>query len=242
MKLNNHDNRIHLFVLSPPNSGSTLLTKLLGTSPQVSILPGSVHEGAKLPEYKLLKLENVYNPGTTLPWQTISLILNSYWDQSKNIFVEKSVYNLYHARDIFNTFENCHFIILIRNAYAFCEGNKRRHNPSNSYGQIAKRWINDARIQIRNAQEFPNTCLMTYEELTDNPSHSINRLVSFCPLLESLDSEKSFQIHSIEGNIQRKIINLNQKQITLLKKEDMDEIKEVLEKDRTIVEFFGYLL
>ena len=58
----------HLFLLSPPLSGSTAITQLIKTSPDVSVFPGK-GEGQHLPEARnILFGDERWNPDLPIDW------------------------------------------------------------------------------------------------------------------------------------------------------------------------------
>ena len=141
--------RIYLFVLCPPYSGSTVLWKLLSTSPKVSALP---REGQFLNTVKNIMRKNPWNPQRTFPWNVIKSKWEEVWDCSKPILLEKSPPNIIRAFEIEKVFSPAYFIAMIRNPYAFCEGFSRRN--STSMEDAAKFWVKCAEYQIKNIQLF----------------------------------------------------------------------------------------
>ena len=93
---------IYLFVLSPPRSGSTVLWKLLATSPNVSALP---KEGQFLDSVRPLMRGQHWNPEQQFPWQTIKTEWEKIWDFHKPIKLDKSPPNLLRAKEI-ETFDS----------------------------------------------------------------------------------------------------------------------------------------
>ena len=58
----------YLFILSLPYCGSTILWRLIGTSPHASLLP---KEGQMLAEVSHVMRSDPWNPACTLPWEEI---------------------------------------------------------------------------------------------------------------------------------------------------------------------------
>ena len=124
----------YLFILCPPYSGSTVLWKLVSTSEAVSSLPT---EGQFIPEVKAILRATPWRVPLQLPWKDIKAVWDRYWDPSKPLLVEKSPPHLMRTHDIVEHFNPVHFLIMVRNPYAHCEGlmpgaNETSPGPRNS--------------------------------------------------------------------------------------------------------------
>ena len=117
----------HLFILSPPFCGSTLLTEILSTSRNLSFNNNiGLKEGQHLPEtHNILFTQDRWNPNKKIDWLVIKSIWNKYWDRSKDILLEKSPPNICRAENINDVFNNSKYICLIRNPYAQIQSNIR---------------------------------------------------------------------------------------------------------------------
>jgi hypothetical protein len=189
-----------------------------------------------------------WNEKTELPWQEIKGAWEKAWDLDKPILLEKSPPHLIRAETIEQHFENTHFVVMVRNPFAFCEGTKRRgrvglgYGRKASYPEIANGWVKESEYQLRNLQRLDRVMLLTYEELVNKPAHAISRLLDFMPGLEFLDQEANFMIHSLSGWVERPLTNLNRKQIARLNPEDIAEINAVLKERLELMAYFGYEL
>ena len=224
-----------LFVLCPPYSGSTVLWKILGTSPQVSMLP---KEGQFLDEVSDVMRNEPYNIDTKMPWKKIRAAWELHWDSVKPIYLEKSPPNLVRAFEIEQEFAPCYFIAMIRNPYATCEGIYRRGDKA--LEETAKFWVSCAMHQKINIKGLKNIIHFTYEELVEDTSQIRNNTLSFMPELKSLDIKIAPKIHSVFGREHRKITNLNHHKINNLSNQELSKINNVLEKHSEIMDFFGY--
>lgn len=225
----------YLFVLCPPYSGSTLLWKLLSTSQNVSALP---LEGQFLPEIKNLMRDKPWNPDKVLPWPEIKAVWESYWDMDKPILVEKSPPNLIRTSDILAHFHPVKFIVMVRNPYAHSEGLMRRNNFT------VKRAANFSmmclRAQLNNVRELENTLVLTYESLVQNPAQACQQLASFIPELADMDHAASFEVHSIDGTVNRPITDLNTKKIAALPADTLAEMNDIFMHHRDTFAAWGY--
>ncbi len=227
----------YLFVLCPPYSGSTLLWKLLGTSQNVSTLPD---EGQFLPELADIMRDKPWDPGQILPWPEIKAVWESYWDMGKPVLLEKSPPNLIRTRDILAHFQPVKFVVMVRNPYAQSEGLMRRNQWT------VKRAANFSmmclRTQLRNARDLDNALVLTYESLVQNPVQVCRQLVQFMPQLDDMDHAASFEVHSIDGSLNRPITDLNAKKIAALSADTIAAMNEVFVQHRETIEAWNYEL
>ena len=227
----------YLFVLSPPFSGSTLLTEILGTSSNVSIFTTLNHEGQNIPELKKILLPNRWEPNR-ISWKYVKTVFEKNWNMAKPILVEKSPPNLLHAKYIEKYFPSPFFITLIRNPYAWCVGYKQRF-PEKSYDSIANIWGLMAYYQKQN-QNLKKILHLSYEKLCDNPKESSTKIISFIPDIVDLHFDKQFRLISFDGYKQRPITNLNKRSIELLSENEIKLISDELRKNTDVMDFFNY--
>ncbi len=227
--------RTHLFILSPPFCGSTLLWKLISTSGTVSSLPD---EGQFLPEVRPLMRGAPANPDKHIPWTAVEKIWRQYWDLSKPILLEKSPPNVMRADQIEEHFQNAAFIAMMRDPYAFCEGHHRRLGKGAKFA--ADRWCQFAQMQRRNIQERSRILYFTYEALTEDTRGVAQQIIEFLPELESIDIDRTFKLKSIEGRRARPISNLNESKIKHLSRREIHSISTILGSHEELVNYFGY--
>lgn len=227
--------RTHLFILSPPFCGSTLLWKLLGTSSNVSALPD---EGQFLPEVRPFMRGDPMNPDKSIPWSAVETLWREYWDLSKPILLEKSPPNVVRADQIEAHFENAAFVAMMRDPYAFCEGHHRRLGKGVKFA--ADQWCQFAQMQRRNIQERSRILFFTYEELTENTGGVAQQIIEFLPELGSIDINRTFKLKSIEGRRARPISNLNESKIKQLSRREIQSISTVLRSHEELLNFFRY--
>lgn len=225
----------YLFVLCPPYSGSTLLWKLLCTSPHVAALPW---EGQFAPELVDVMREGQWKRETRLPWPRIKAVWESYWDRRKPVLLEKSPPNLIRTAEIERHFQPVQFVIMVRNPYAQAEGLMRRN------GWQARRAATFAtmclRAQLENRRRLADALTLTYEALVADPAAACARLSAFLPALGPLDHGASFELDSVDGTLDRPITDLNEKKIAALSAEALDTLNDVFAGDREVIEAWGY--
>ncbi len=227
----------YLFVLCPPYSGSTLLWKLLSTSANVSALPD---EGQFLPELENVMRDKPWDQDHALPWPDIKRVWESYWDKTKPVLLEKSPPNLIRTRDILAHFQPVKFVVMVRNPYAQSEGLMRRNNWT------ARRAANFSmmclRMQLKNVRELENTLVLTYESLVEDAARTCQQLASFMPELGEMDHAASFEVHSVDGTLNRPITELNSKKIAAIPADTLAAMNDVFVQHQPTLEAWGYQL
>lgn len=227
--------KCYLFVLCPPFSGSTVLWRLLATSPHVSALPD---EGQFLESVEPLMRRRKGKGDRPRDWVLIKQKWEQVWDLSKHVLVEKSPPNLVRAFEIQKHFSPCRFVSMIRNPYAFCEGNHRRRGLGMEYA--AGRWLFYAAHQRKNIEGLEHVLHFTYEQFTEDSKSICERILEFLPELERIDSEGTFKARSIHGRGDRPIENLNTLKINQLSAREISRINRVLDEQAPLLEYFGY--
>jgi Sulfotransferase family len=225
----------YLFILCPPYSGSTVLWKLLATSANVSSLP---LEGQFLPELENTMRDKPWDAERALPWPEIKKVWASYWDSSKPVLLEKSPPNLIRTRDILAHFEPVKFIIMVRNPYAHSEGLMRRNHWTAM--RAASFSMMCLRRQLANVRELDNALVIRYESLVSDPAKTSAQLAAFMPELSDVNYEASFEVHSIDGTLNRPITDLNSKKIAALSTEDIATMHNVFLQHQDTITSWGY--
>lgn len=228
----------YLFVLCPPYSGSTVLWKLLATSPNISAFQ---EEGQFLNSVREIMRTEPWNPDRRLPWDTIKSKWDEVWDQSKPILLEKSPPNLSRAFEIEKVFVPSYFIAMIQNPYAHCQGLIRRGSSlAEGVEGAANFWVKCAQYQKKNIQGLNRVIHFTYETFTGNPLLIREKIINFIPELQQLDTGTLISAQSVLGSGPKKIVNLSQVKIDLLSPSDILAINSILKEFSDLMEFFGY--
>ena len=230
----------YLFILSPPFCGSTLLTEIISTSNNVSCNNNiGLREGQHLPlAYNLLFNDDRWDPNKKIDWLRIKKIWRKYWDRSKEILLEKSPPNICRAENIDKVFENSKYICLVRNPYAQIQSNIRRYNSDLLVA--TEKYISYLKFQKNNIEKLKNTLLISYEELTDNPFKTKEKISDFLPLLKDIKIDLKFNAHNMLKKKTMGITNLNQDSIGLLSKDQIESINSILVKEKDLINFFNY--
>ena len=230
----------HLFILSPPFCGSTLLSEIISTSNNVSCNNNiGLREGQHIPEVsKLIFTEDRWDPKKEIDWALIHSIWNKYWDRSKNILLEKSPPNICRANDIEKQFKDIKFICLIRNPYAQIEGKIRRHKITSL--EAVRLTISYFKMQKENITKLNNVLLINYEDLTEKSETICQKIIEFIPEIGYIYSNITSKAHNYKGIKNMSIKNLNKDKIDNLTKKQIKEINSLLEKEKDLMDFFNY--
>ena len=226
-----------LFVLCPPYCGSTLLWKLLSTSSNVSALP---KEGQFLPEVEDIMRDKPWDKNHSLPWPDIKAVWDRYWDHDKPILLEKSPPNITRALAIAEHFQPCQFVLMVRNPYAHAEGLMRRNDwPLRRAANFSLMCL---RTQLENQRRLDNALTFTYEQLVKDPARACAELASFQPALSDMDPQASFEVHSVDGTLDRRITDLNARKIDALSAADLAALNTFFIPAEEVLSAWGYEL
>jgi hypothetical protein len=182
--------------------------------------------------------EKPWDTSHQLPWPLIKEAWESHWDKSKPILLEKSPPNIIRTREILTHFQPVKFVLMVRNPYAQTEGLMRRNNWT------AKRAANFSmmclRTQLDNSRTLDNVLVLTYESLAQNPASACEKLIAFIPDLNDIDHHANFEVHSIDGTVDRPITDLNARKIATLSTDDFGAMNDVFEQHRETIAAWGY--
>ena len=102
--------------------------------------------------------------------------------------------------------------------------------------EFAKQWLFKSEYQKYNLENLDNVVQVSYEEFTQDPVAIKNKMLEFCPELESLDIPEQLHVKDRVSPIR----NFNQEQIEALKKEDIKTISDVLRSRLDLLNYFDY--
>ena len=238
---------MHLFILCPPFSGSTVLYKILNSSPHISTFLEKivtvklndkvsdiyVHKGEGQFLYELYgdpeKSKNYsinrHKPNYKIPIEDMDNVWKQHWEMSKKIKCEKSPPFVHFANQIENYYgkNNIKFIIMIRNPYA-CRWNKNVPN-----------WNVFAQKQKENLTQLKNTILVRYEDLVTDPEILKRKILNFLPELENID----MYVGKIDG-LSAVSGARNQEITTEFRDRILDKEMKNKYLNRELLEYFGY--
>ena len=116
------------------------------------------------------------------------------------------------------------FIFGVRDPYAFCEGVKRREG--HPVAMSAEHWCRVTARQLDTSQHFPHEWVR-YEDLTERTGEVVKRLRGLSAALSDLNIDGTVGKPTLDG-VQKKVQNLNPRQIARLSDAEIDEISKVL--------------
>ena len=231
---------IFLFILSPPFCGSTLLNQILSTSKNLSCNNYlGVREGQLLPEVKDIMFNNKgWDNHVSYPWSKIKRVWMEYWDQSKQILMDKSTTNIMRVQEIKDVFTNISFLAMVRNPYAQVEGIIRRNNSTAEYA--AKFALKCLRYQRRNKEHYKDILFFSYEDLCDNTEEVFEKIQKYIPELGKIKSNLKFSAHNYKTKNKMRIQNLNKEKIAMLSTEQLLVINSYFKMEAELLDYFGY--
>lgn len=230
----------YLFILSPPFSGSTLVNQIISSSKNVSCNNNiGTREGQTLPEVKKIMFEEKrWEEENKLPWDKIKRIWRSYWYLKKPILLDKSIPNIMRVDQLKEFFYPNHFICIVRNPYAICEGVMRRSNKSAEVA--AKFTIKCLEYQMKNINLYKEIFLLSYEDLCDNTTFTINKIKKQIDEIYDINPNQKFKAHNFKTKKSMRITNLNDEKIKKIKKKDLVVINKHFNQNKKILDFFNY--
>jgi Aspartyl/Asparaginyl beta-hydroxylase/Sulfotransferase family len=240
--------KMHLFLLVPNNSGSSVLHDLIATSSEVAVLPG---EGQFCPNFIgplastfkvahfFTKKEEIFRNKNNYQWNIISNQWRALWKQNNSdakILLQKSPPDILRTDMLLETFEDTKFIIMIRNPYAMVESILRANNNC-SIAEAATHAIRCLEIQLAHSETYYDALVTTYEDLTENTDIIKNKIQDFLGI-NDIDSDSVFYSKGYTS----KIRNMNADQIKRFTNKQLVEINRVFREKQSVLKECGYSL
>lgn len=225
-----------LFLLSPNNSGSTLLAQIIAQSPNVYLPPFGNFEGQKAPGVKRLMRANRWSTERKMPWQRIKRRWSRLIDD-KEVFLEKSPPNIIRAAEIVESFPDAFFILSISDPYSHCGSCWYRYNDP--FHIIARGWVRRAERQRRNLEIVPHCLRTTYEAVCADPAAFAAAVNRYLPLL-AIPERDAYEVE-VKGE-RGGIVNYNARNTLTLGRDGLAAVNAVLARHEDLLAFFGYRL
>ena len=227
-----------VFVVGCYNSGTTLIRKILGAHPSVSILPA---EGQYLTDQfpsdheiglsrMWVEREDLYRLTENDDGPNVYRIKKEWatrLDRKRPIFLDQTPANSARTRWLQRHFEPAYFIAMIRNGYAVAEGIRRKAQPIHRKSgwpieMAARQWRRSNEILFEDAPLLRNLLWMKYEDLATNPTRELTRLWEFLGLDKSSipNPKLNWSVHERSQGI----VNLNAESIGRLSRDDIMRI------------------
>lgn len=228
-----------LFLVGVNNSGTTLLSTLLGLHPEIRDLRTEGHRITRaLPrprDYALGRLwahkleafrwTEADHPG---PAERCKFDWAYHAPRRDGYLLEKSPPNAARSRWLQANFQPCRFIVITRNPYAVCEGIcRRKHYP---VADAALHWKRAHEVLLEDLPNLESALRLTYEQLCDDTESVLRQIEEFLELRQPFDDallQQQFPVHNIENQPAR-IRNFNDRSISRLSDDDIRTITRVI--------------
>ncbi|MBA2883004.1 hypothetical protein HNR65_003361 [Desulfosalsimonas propionicica] len=230
-----------LFLVGCYNSGTTLLSKMLGRHPGISALPTEGH-------FITDQFVKDYEMGLPRMWtQREELFrltekntgpdpvrIKKEWgmrlDLSKPVLLEKSPSNSARVRWLNHHFRPACFIAIIRNGYAVAEGIRRKADPKHlrdgwPIEMAAYQWKRTYEVLESDSVYLNRFLLIKYEDLVREPVNELNRITDFIGIKPFSKFNDLMNVSIHERN--EPIKDLNPYSISRLTPEDINAVNNV---------------
>jgi len=219
------------FIVGCNNSGTTLMQDVLEQTLPVSTL---LHEGQRytnaLQRGSRRSYERVWtefiadlqmseHDSLSCAPRLLHDWMNEYGAPKEKTLVEKTTVNAVRMRWLQHVFPNSYFIGVVRNGYAVAEGINRKGKKD--YVRGARHWENVNKIMLDDSKSINNFIIMKYEDLTENPYLSIQKLTRFL----NFDDAISSRTEKLD-NAFKDIKNMNSESIRRININDRKRIRE----------------
>lgn len=230
-----------VFLVGCYNSGTTLLSELLGRHPEISALRTEGH-------FITDQFQKDYELGLPRMWAGREELfrltehdegpdpirIKKQWglrlDRSKPVLLEKSPPNTPRMLWLQAHFPPAYFVAIVRNGYAVAEGITRKGDPKHlregwPIEQSAWQWRRSNEIIEEDAPHLKHLLWSRYEDLTANPKQELDRICRFLGVspFPAFDTSQAVTIHERV----HEVMNLNQSSIDALSALDISRINEV---------------
>ncbi len=226
-----------VFIAGCNNSGTTLLSRVLGSHAMVRRLP---REGQALtraiPKPTDLGVPRLFTKRIEMlrwteesdprPALRAKYDWSRYFDDRPGHLLVKSPENTLRTRWLQQNFEPSSFVLIVRSPYAVCEGTRRR--SGHSIEDAAEHWTQVNRCLLDDMRHLDHSMLFKYEEFCEQPEDYLPCLARFLelPAPFTRDALGPQEVHNIDGGA-APIQDFNAKSIARLSREDVAAINRI---------------
>lgn len=244
-----------IFIIGCYNSGTTLLNKILASHPDIAglscegvaltdVLPRPEKEGWTRMWHKCYESMCV-DPGQADLARRAKRQWSLFFPTGSENLVEKSIANATRIPFLQTHFRPAYFIYLVRDGYAVSEGIRRKAVPerwgNSRYGRqyplwlCARQWRVTDEIVSKHKKSVDRFIKISYEELTEETSLTIKRVMEFLELKSEIkiNNSKKWKIDEKKERIK----NMNPKSMQNL---STKEIEKINEEAKSKLQKFGY--
>lgn len=212
------------------------------------VAPNGGYSNLHGPHSMECNMEHVYNDPKNYNWCNIKSIWNEIWAKNNpyaEIKMQKTPTDVIRLKMMHQHFEDCKWIISVRNPYAFVESIMRKAtfmmDPIRQLDQVCYHVTRMMELQLENI-EFLNgeAYVMTYEDFVARPAYHADKLVEWMPRLLSLNVKSQLMVKgkvitSIHDDSSEKIQNLIDCIPGII-----ERINGYFEPKRHVIEAWGY--
>ena len=239
-----------IFIITPPNSGSTALAQILNTSSRTMLLRPNGEGQWLIPG---MCEPDRWNPDKEIDYESVRAVwLSAYqtlhaMNPSICGVIEKSPPNMVRLDRLISLFDHVTLLANNRDPYASCASilhrmrNAASFSPDQRIGileALAGDWVNRSRF-IAALLDVHGCPLLTHEEFCADPSRVIS--VPGMPLEVSASMSPSGLVH-VKDYGPQPVMCHNQRQISLLSLTEIQVIGTVLANHPDLLDRFGYHL
>ena len=226
-----------VFIAGCNNSGTTLLSRILGSHPLVRALP---REGQALtraipkptdlgvPRLFTKRIELLRWTEDTDPRPALRARYDwaRYFEERPGHLLVKSPENTLRTRWLQQYFKPSSFVMIVRSPYAVCEGTRRR--SGHSIEDAAEHWTQVNHCLLEDMRYLDHCILFTYEDFCERPEEHLPCLQRFMELFVpfSSDALRPQEVHNIDGGASP-IRDFNARSIARLSAEDIAAINRI---------------
>ena len=245
-----------VFIVGCYNSGTTLLSTILGNHPDIAVLPYEgvvLTDGLPRPESfgwnrMWYKCQKEMVPAKNGRGERIARRIRRQWSflfADRPVLLEKSIANTARTPFLNRHFRPAYFIYMIRNGYAAAEGIRNRAKPRkwgrDEFGEkypielCAEQWAVSDRVMAADAKQLDRLMTVRYESFTENPAKSMADITKFLEIAPMADETltRSWRIHGYDSPIR----NMNAESLARLSR---DEIKRIEAVAGDVLEKYSY--
>lgn len=227
-----------LFLFSPNNSGTTVIGQYLETQTHGYLPPFGYFEGQMAPSVKEIMRADPWNPEQVHDWSFIRREWATLADEAgKSLFIECSPPNIMRTEQIRSAFTDAaHFLVSTSSPYSFVASNIYNYvrpplGPT-TLKTAAEAWAMRAARLMADCMAHPDTPRITYEAFCKDCT-TVNRALG-------IGVQPFGKLKGKANNPVSRIVDMSNRNLAFLTFDEWDQVNEVLEEHRPLVDFFGY--
>lgn len=239
-----------IFLLTPPNSGSTAISSLLNTSHKTMLLQRRGEAQWLVPG---LCEADRWDAAKVVDWDSVrSKWLSVYNDVCElagplPVVIEKSPPNMVRLEGLLKTFPKHSLLANNRDPYASCSsllvrkfaaGGADSKTREKLLKELASEWVQRSSCISSHIQQRA-IGLVTYEQFCADPVAALRQISLPDGVLESVNTDATLQVKDRPAS---RIQNFNETQIAELSSAEIGVVSEVLGPHQGLLELFGYKL